>query len=463
MSEGAGNKRSSAAKRSSGRAGAAPRRTAAKPSAAAKPAKSVKAPAKGPKSANPKIGSAAAKGAAISRNAKADPVKATLPKARPQKAGSPMVECEIFHYVLYDVGRGLDLKKVKALIPANPDIGLEKRRDTPASIALPKSLVVQLGAMDCRNPDRFECLTATGKIYEDGAVSIIVRVKTRRELERLHEVTTDKLELIDGEATLAEFAQSRFDSLWSTIAPAARRHDYDRTGKPDSEDYTAFCIVSGEGTENPEAFLEGHRAYLAALLISETGERDLHQSQIASTLATPFSYHDHDLAIFDLDRCLVIDPSRDYEDLLIIVEHANYQLLELRALDTQLDTWLDEAERDVRSAYSPKGRRIARLGRSLSVKFASIQALRVDALFILENLENSSKIIGDYFLGKIYAHLCDTFNTAGWKWSVERRLDTLQNIYEVVRGDVNERTMLVLEVVFISVSVFQVFQMFLMG
>ena len=89
----------------------------------------------------------------------------------------------------------------------------------------------------------------------------------------------------------------------------------------------------------------------------------------------------------------------------------------------------------------------------LSRKLANLQPLRFDALFILENLENSSKIIGDYYLGQVYVRLCEIFNTEGWKRSVERRLDTLQDVYELFAVDANERKLRWLEIVIIVVCI----------
>jgi len=158
-----------------------------------------------------------------------------------------------------------------------------------------------------------------------------------------------------------------------------------------------------------------------------------------------------------MDRALIIDPSRDYEDVLMICELANYQFLELRVLDHLLDRWLDEAEDDIRKFYIKKrGPRQPR--GSLQRKFANLQVLRLDALFILENIENSSKIIGDYFLGALYEHLCGIFNTNGWTRSIERRLGALQNVYEIVKAEKNERTMLFLEIVFIIVCIIPIIQ-----
>ena len=177
-----------------------------------------------------------------------------------------------------------------------------------------------------------------------------------------------------------------------------------------------------------------------------------HSSQVKQILAKPVSYRKNDIAVFDMDRCIIIDPARDYEDLLIIAEHANYRLIELRALDGLLDTWLDEAEKDLRKIYLSGGE--SHFGqRAVKMKLARLQALRFDALFTLENLDNSSKIIGDYFLGYIYERLCEIFNTEGWKVSVERRLGALQNLYELLKNDTAERRMINLEVVFIVVCI----------
>jgi len=111
--------------------------------------------------------------------------------------------------------------------------------------------------------------------------------------------------------------------------------------------------------------------------------------------------------------------------------------------------------------------RMRRIGGSIQEKFAHIQALRFDALFILENLENSSKIIGDYYLGQIYDRLCAIFNTEGWKWSVERRLETLQSIYDMVKTDTSERKLLFMEVIFIIVCIIfpimQIYQSWLLS
>ena len=356
---------------------------------------------------------------------------------------------EVVFFFLYDVGQRADLKKVAALIPAHDDMGIVKRRDTPASLLLPRPLVVKLNETEVVEANDFESFTSLAKIYEDGAVTVIIRVKARIPFEELH--TLRGRTVLEGGRglTLDEYAEESFRRIFEAIKPAVSGpwagDDFTR------ETYTAYCLIDGH--EDPYGFLEAHRATAASLLIGESPSEVLHESQVGATLGRPFSYRKDDLAVFDMDRCLIIDRRRDYEDLLLIVEHANYQLLELRVLDKLLDRWLDEAERDMRLIYSGDARKEYRISGSAQQKFAHIQTLRFDALFILENLENSSKIIGDYYLGQIYDRLCSIFNTNGWKWSVERRLDTLQSVYDMVKTDSSDKKMLMLETVFIVVCI----------
>jgi hypothetical protein len=365
---------------------------------------------------------------------------------------------EIVLFFLYDVGRHIDLKQVAALIPAHDDFDIVKRRDTPASLSLPRPLILALGESESVEPGDFESFSAQAKIFEEGALSLILRVKVRAPFSELASARSRSVLSGGRHTSLDSWAEENYRKVIAAIGPALE--DPVDPVSCDREHYVAYCLL--ECPDDPAAFVAANREVAAALLIGEETALGLHPSQVLETLGRPFSYRRDELAVFDLDHCLIIDPRGDYEDLLHIVEHANYQLLELRVLDKLLDRWLDEAEDEVRRVNAGERKRKPR-GTSAWKKLARIQALRFDALFILENLENSSKIIGDYYLGQIYNQLCDVFNTDGWKWSIERRLDILQNVYDMVRTDSNERLLITLEVWFIIVCiVIPVIQIFIM-
>ncbi len=398
------------------------------------------------KTARPAASAGTPSGAA----AQAGPAGRRKPAAR-----GPRLAVEYVRFVLFDVGRSIDLKKASAVLPGRADSKAVKRRNTPASLTLPKTLCISLekDAFGSPSPSAYEGLEATAKLFDEGVISLSVRIRLSSGLSELHALERRTFLLGGRDRTVDQFIEERFRELHERLGPAISRED-GGNAEPERETYTAYCI-SDWGRGSPDAFVAKHNRALASLLEGEPETQDLHDLQVRKSLANPFAYGAEDLAIFDLDHCVILDRSRDWEDILLIVEHANYQLLELRVLDRLLDHWLEDAEKDLRAFYSQsRGRRgrKARI-RALPAKFARLQGLRLEALFILENLENSAKIIGDYFLGQIYLHLGRIFSVEGWTRSVERRLGALQSVYEIVKSDKNERTMIVLEIVFIIVCI----------
>lgn len=346
-------------------------------------------------------------------------------------------DVEIVSMALYDVGRSIDIKAAASLVPGTPGMRIARRRDTPSSLTIPAPLCVDLGPGAVAGPGSAQA-SASARLYDEGVITVIVRSMARATLEELH-----------GDAAMQDLVTERYRAIYERVRPAivAPRDE------PESEAYVAFCFADVGGS--PDQFMAKNERALTTLLTGEPYPYRIHESQIQKTMGHQFSYGERDRAVFDLDRAVIIDADRDYEDVLLICELANYQFLELRALDRLLDRWLDEAEDDV--AFIAKRYGAPRAG-ALRKKLGTIQALRLDAMFVLENLENSAKIIGDYFLGQIYEHVCGIFNTSGWTRSVERRLDALENVYEIVKVQRNERTMLALEVIFIIVCIIPIIQ-----
>lgn len=287
------------------------------------------------------------------------------------------------------------------------------------------------------------------RLYDDGALTVVVRESVKCAFEELESMVHRPV-VSEGGRTLCvdEWAAVLFRRIHRSIAEAIVSPVAEENR--DSETYTAFCLR--DCPEGATAFFQKNRQAAAALLIGEAPLSHLHEQQIEAALGRPFSYYSDDAAVFDLDRCIIVDPSGDYEDVLLIAENASYRLLELRALDRLLDLRLDEAEKDL-IGYGVTKRAGVLKGASPRTKFARIQALRFEALFILENLENSSKIIGDFYLCQIYDRLCVIFNTEEWKRSVERRLDILESVYDMAKIDSAERRTVMLEIAFIAVCV----------
>lgn len=398
---------------------------------------------------------------------------------------------EVVFLYLYDIGRSVDLAGLAhgmrhRITRTGPAAGDRRHLDTPDSLVLPATLTIELGhhELDPADPASggFDRVDLRARIYDEGVITVECRALIEAELEQLHTIRSRTMDLGGQPATMDLLAERHSRILKEGMAPYIAQDQYyfaDQT----REDYHIFCLLDPVG--DPAAFVAAHRDYLAPFLLGENPDIPLHASQVEDTLKTPFSFTDNDLAIFDINRAFIIDPDGDYEDLLGIIEHANYQLLELRTLDQLLDRLLDDAEAGLRPVRYPKGHRgvsrprlrpglakklaNCRLGGfhpfralgSMSRKIGNLQPLRLDALFILENLENSSRIIGDYYLEQIYGHLCTIFNTSGWKRNVERRLEILQSIYTISKNDATDRTMVLLELLVVLMIGVEIVALFL--
>ncbi|HKL86242.1 MAG TPA: hypothetical protein VJ861_07930 [Treponemataceae bacterium] len=364
------------------------------------------------------------------------------------------LQSEIIYFFVYDAGRSIDLSKAAKLIPASTEPWIiRNRRDTPQSLSLPHPLIVQLAKIICPPEHPFETITLTARIFEDGVISMNALVTGSFLLEQLHKIRYTAFYVNDTETTIDTWVDASMQLFFNEIQEAITFEQYVFSAFI-RQCYTVFCLTTP--IPKPQTFVQENREIIACLLNGEQLNTRLHESQIEATLRGAFCYTEHDFAVFDLDRCLIIDPERDYQDILLVIEQVICQLVALRSLDTLLDRWLDKAENDIKIIFKHNSARL----KLLKVKLANIQALTFDALFILENLENSSKIIGDYFLGQIFNNLCQQLNTDGWKLSIERRLKTLESVYRRLSEHDSERRMVFLEVMFIIVCVlFPVFQM----
>jgi hypothetical protein len=306
---------------------------------------------------------------------------------------------EIIFLRLTDVGRSIDLKKATTMIPAIQDKKIIKTKDTPAYVDFPDPLNLEVTQKITSELKNVKNISLNVKLYAEGVISLIARLDFHNLLlNDLHKLKNITFNTSDGKFQINNFLKYHHNKVFKQIRDCIIEEGF-LFGESEHEKYTLYCLT--DDIENPKEFIEKERNYISALLMGENPELNLSKEQIDKTLKKTFSFLKKDLIILDFDRCLIIDPNLDYEDILLVVEIANYQLLELRALDKLLDRRLAVAEEDIRKIYF-KSRN---LFRRLKKKVGRLIRLRYDLLFLLENIQNVSKLIGDYYLAEIYKYL----------------------------------------------------------
>lgn len=347
---------------------------------------------------------------------------------------------EAVFFRLYDVGRNIDLKKSQLILSGDRSKAIFISKYTPAYLSLPIPLVFEVLRSSDLNSNQIKGLVLYAKLYEEGVISIVGRLEFDEiPLKEFHLIRNIELLTPNGVFTIDKLLEFHYFEISRKISEFIIKGVYELFPQ-EFETYSAYCILDNLG--DPQEFLLNHGDYLAPFLLGENPSLKLHKSQIDDVLSHPFSFLENDLVVFDWDRCLILDPNRDYEDILFISEMVNYQLLELRVLDRLLDNQLERAEEDIRTAFRKNRYHL----RSLTKILGELLKLRYDMIFILENLENVTKIIGDYYLARMYIHLCDLFQLDKWGSSVRSRLETISQIYDTAKTDVNERILLYLEI-----------------
>jgi hypothetical protein len=348
-------------------------------------------------------------------------------------------------YVAFDWGDSVDLDRVRTLAPAEV-YALPRRRRTPSSIAyrpsplrfelMPVSLsLAELGDVQAR---------AEATVFDFAGVSVALHLPfqvTPAALTRLSAGLADPRVVA---AAAAETLTPLFKQLQSAIENPLWRTNL-------SEEYFVFHLAPDPAT-NPETLLGQHERWLAGLLRMEANP--LSAEEIAEALRLRVQYSPEDLLLPDWGAAVLIDD--DCEETLQTVEFTNLQLLEYRHIDNRLDDSVAEANRLMSllaRTWLPSLRTHANPMRRLG-------ELRVEANELFERTGNVLKLVGDQYLARVYRQLATRFHLGEWEQSIQRKLDGLEDVYQILSDQAGTRRAEFLEVVIIVLILFEVVMAF---
>ena len=354
-----------------------------------------------------------------------------LPKlgARKRYAG------EVVYIYAYDVAYEMTREPVQWLL-GQPVQALEIDRDkrTPRHPFLFKPQMVRLPPVERMGPYGPVKLDRVVKLLPVGAISITIRlpfeVDKVEDLVVFHELQFDQASLNEEARQLAEDIRNELHDYY--IRPVKQVLD--------EEAYTVFCVEAplsnAEGmTISAETWLEAHRRQVAALLTQEDDVRYLSKQEADESTGRHLSYYQNDVVVIDWDAALIVDEKADFDETLYIMELANLQLAELEAYDRLLDDSLERSYRDL-SRRNWRGR---------AHVLHELKEIRIDLARLSDELSNITKFFGDWHLARIYEHISARFHLGDWHRTIDEKLKTLDDLYQLLQHDQNNRWMLILE------------------
>jgi len=350
---------------------------------------------------------------------------------------------EVVYIYAFDVAYDTARKPIRELL-GQPvaQFAVDASKRSPRQLFFYKPQMVRLPPMERIGPLGPVRVERVIKLLPVGAISISVRVPFAvnhfEELVAFHDLQFNNASLADEVRCLAQQVVSELKAHFIRPHPQLL----------EEEAYTVFCIAApvldaAAAPMNAEQWFQAHRPQIAALLTQEEKMERLSKQEAEESTARYLSYYDNDIVVIDWDAALLVDEPQDFDEALYIMELANLQLAELEAYDRLLDDALERSYRDL-------GERPLRSRRDT---MRELRDIRIDMARFNDELSNITKFFGDWHLARIYEKISSRFHLADWHRTIDGKLKTLDELYQLLKHDQSNRVMVWLEVTIIVLFV----------
>lgn len=317
-------------------------------------------------------------------------------------------------YLVYDVGVGIDLDAAEKNLKASTErVPFRHHSRVPKYFEFtPYPLRVSQNSAPLSVGRWRTEPTVDLVVYDFGAVSVGYQIPVSGPFSSLAQLS----ELLYDNETLMADARRLLDELLRGMGPAVNRPQISAA----YEDYVVFQVreLSEPGAR---ARLVAEESAMLAQVLRADADLDADQ-EIQDALSAQVAHRADDVVFVDWVSALVF--AKDADDTRTVLEFATVQLLELRHLDAQLDGALERYY----TALSNLG------GYSIFTKadkeLREIGELQVESAVLFENINNAIKLLGDQYLARLYQQAARRYHLPAWDASIERKLRTLESIYE---------------------------------
>jgi hypothetical protein len=363
-------------------------------------------------------------------------------------SGARVADGAVLVYRLFDVADAIDLVAAEAAVAAPKSRLRLEGSQSGTALEFPRPpLQLALGPREvplASGPRRAE---ASAHVFDYGVVSIRYRLPiapgaSLAELVPLaEELFVDPTPLLDAEA------RREADELARALGAALERpHAWEGL-----ESYQVFLVRRfEERTVRAAELLAG--APIAELLLGETSDMPLSRAERDEVLGYHFTYLEDDLAVLHWNSALVVEPS-GVEDIPDLLEFATAHLLELRYYDALLDRELHRIYDALEAGGSPVANIVTRRYRRLQRETA---ALLLELSEMIERLENAVKIVGDFYLARLYQSAVRRFRLPAWQETVLRKQKLVADVNALIGDAADTSRSELLELAIILLIVFEI-------
>lgn len=348
----------------------------------------------------------------------------------------------ILIYRIFDVAEEINMPQVQAILRDNrgPDqFKVPKYIDRAIEMKNPP-VTFGLGEETIHIKGREIKAEVLVKIRDFGVLSLIYQIPIApgTTWDQLVEIAS----WLEEGSEIDQIATQQASEICSTISTTLT--------KPHSwsgfEDYIIYFFEEFESGVTAKQLLE--RADIPALLVAED-EIKLSESTRKALKENYFQYAENDLTMVEWNSAIVVEPSgtRDVPDIL---EFAVTQLMEMRFYDDLLDEKLKVLYHDIEekrsSIWNAKYERVYHEASSRYIEFIEF----------IEKVENTLKVVGDFYLATIYREATKRFRLSDWQSNVTRKMNILAQVSNLLQGEINSRRSTILEFIIIILIAYEI-------
>ena len=351
-------------------------------------------------------------------------------------------------YRLFDVADAVDLAAAeRAAGAATSRLRLEGAQSGSALEFPRPPLHLGLGAREVALASGPRAAQASAHVYDYGVISVLYKLPIAPGASLAELVPLAEELFVEPTPALDRAARREAEELARALGPALERpHTWDGM-----ESYQVFFVRRFEGAPVRALDLLA-RGPVPELLLGETSDVPLSPAERQEILSHHFSYLEDDLAVLHWNSALVVEPS-GVEDIPDLLEFATAHLLELRYYDALLDRELHRIYDEIEAGGSPVVDIFTRRYRKLQRDTA---ALLLELSEMIERLENAVKIVGDFYLARLYLAAVRRFRLPAWQDSVLRKQKLVADVNDLTGDAADTSRAELLEVAIIALIVFEI-------
>lgn len=355
----------------------------------------------------------------------------------------------ILIYRVFDVAEEINLPRVEELL-STPARGAVRSRLkftlTPRQTIIMRNAPVTLGLGESELMFQNETVKAevSAKIWDYGVISIMFQIPIAQgtKWDQLVNISAQ----LEQDTLIDEAARFRTQELVNAVNPALR----DVHSWHEFEDYNIFFFEAIDGIKDCNELFD--KVDVASLVVAENTV-NLAERAKKSILESTSQYSTSDLCVIDWNSAVVIEPSGKKE-VPEAIEFALTHLMEMRYYDALIDQKLallyDAIEASRGKFFN---NRFSSLSREASARYIEFSEF-------IERVDNSFKVVGDFYLARIFRVAGEEFRIPEWEGNIMRKMGLLANLSELLQGEINVNRSLWLEITIVVLIMFELITTF---